>query len=85
MTSITEWLARIPEANALIKAILEVAYVGEFGLEADDQSVFNSFRLIDSKPPRLFACLASLTNASTYVQGAIRSPHVWQKRSLDSS
>jgi monoamine oxidase len=53
-TSITEWLARIPEANALIKAILEVAYIGEFGLEADDQSVFNLLRLIDFKTPEAF-------------------------------
>jgi monoamine oxidase len=53
-TSITEWLAGIPEANALIKAILEVAYVGEFGLEADDQSVFNLLRLIDFKIPETF-------------------------------
>jgi monoamine oxidase len=52
--SITEWLARIPEANALIKAILEVAYIGEFGLEADDQSVFNLFRLIDFKTSETF-------------------------------
>jgi monoamine oxidase len=52
--SITEWLAGIPEANALIKAILEVAYVGEFGLEADDQSVFNLFRLIDFKSSGAF-------------------------------
>src|SRR5712691_4533695 len=54
MMSITEWLAGTPEANALIKAILEVAYVGEFGLEADDQSVFNLFRLIDFKTPEAF-------------------------------
>jgi monoamine oxidase len=53
-TSITEWLAGIPEANALIRAILEVAYVGEFGLEADDQSVFNLLRLIDFKTPEAF-------------------------------
>jgi monoamine oxidase len=53
-TSITEWLAGIPEANALIKAILEVAYIGEFGLEADDQSVFNLLRLIDFKTPEAF-------------------------------
>ena len=52
--SITAWLAEIPEANALIKAILEVAYVGEFGLEADDQSVFNLLRLIDFKSPEAF-------------------------------
>ena len=53
-TSITEWLAGIPEASALIKAILEVAYIGEFGLEADDQSVFNLLRLIDFKTPEAF-------------------------------
>ena len=52
--SITAWLAGIAEANALIKAILEVAYVGEFGLEADDQSVFNLLRLIDFKSPEAF-------------------------------
>ena len=53
-TSITEWLAGIPEANALIKATLEMAYIGEFGLEADDQSVFNLLRLIDFKTPEAF-------------------------------
>ena len=31
-----------------------MAYVGEFGLEADDQSVFNLFRLIDVKTPEAF-------------------------------
>ena len=84
-TSITEWLAGIPEANALIKAILEVAYIGEFGLEADDQSVFNLLRLIDFKTPEAFHLFGDSDERFTYVRGAIRSPHVWQRRWLDSS
>ena len=52
---------------------------------ADDQSVFNLLRLIDFKTPEAFHLLASLTNAFTYVRGAIRSPHVWPRRWLDSS
>src|SRR5262249_13834105 len=52
--SITEWLTGIPEANALIKAILEVAYICQVGLSPDDQSVFSLFRLIDVKTPEAF-------------------------------
>ncbi len=52
--SITEWLAELPEANALIKTILEVAYIGEYGLEADDQSAFNLLWLIDFETPDAF-------------------------------
>jgi monoamine oxidase len=52
--SITEWLAGLPEANALIKAILEVAYIGEYGLEADNQSAFNLLWLIDFETPDAF-------------------------------
>jgi monoamine oxidase len=52
--SITEWLVGLPEANALIKTILEVAYIGEYGLEADDQSVFNLLWLIDFETPGAF-------------------------------
>src|SRR5262249_6315316 len=52
--SITEWLAGIPEANALIKTILEMASLGEYGLETDDQSVFNLLWLIDFQAPEHF-------------------------------
>lgn len=54
--SIAEWLAGIEEATELIRAILEVAYLGEYGLEIAEQSALNLLMLIDfagSGPVRL--------------------------------
>jgi monoamine oxidase len=45
--SITEWLMSLPGDNALIRSILENAYTGEYGREADEQSIFNLLYLID--------------------------------------
>jgi monoamine oxidase len=55
--SIPEFLDSIPDASDLIKNILQVAYVGEYGLEADEQSILNVVYLIDSEttdPFRIF-------------------------------
>lgn len=54
--SIPEWLANeanLP-ANSLIKEILEVAYLEEFGLEVAEQSAWNLLFLIDSETPDPF-------------------------------
>jgi monoamine oxidase len=57
--SIPEWLggeAGLPE-DALIRRILERAYTGEYGLEPDEQSIFNVLYLIDyetAEPFRIF-------------------------------
>lgn len=44
--SISEWLTA-QGTDALLQQILEVAYTGEYGLEPDQQSVFNLLYLID--------------------------------------
>lgn len=55
--SIVEWLEREAEADPLIRDLLSVAYTEEYGLEAEDQTVFNLLYLIDyenSDPFRVF-------------------------------
>lgn len=52
--SIAEWLDGVAEASALLKAILDVAYIGEYGLEVAEQSVFNLLLLIDFETPAPF-------------------------------
>jgi monoamine oxidase len=45
------------QADSLIRRILELAYTGEYGLEPDDQSIFNVLYLIDydtADPFRIF-------------------------------
>jgi monoamine oxidase len=54
--SIPEWLggeAGLP-TTSLLRRILELAYTGEYGLEADDQSIFNMLYLIDYDTPDPF-------------------------------
>ncbi|MBK8011304.1 MAG: FAD-dependent oxidoreductase [Deltaproteobacteria bacterium] len=56
-TTLAQWLDAQSEVSALIRNILTVAYVGEYGLEADEQSVLNLLELIDYEdegPFRLF-------------------------------
>jgi monoamine oxidase len=54
--SIAEWLADKKEGNAgpLITALLNVAYTGEYGLDADEQSIWNLLYLIDFDTPDPF-------------------------------
>lgn len=55
--SIPEFLDSIAGADDLIKQILDVAYTGEYGLEADEQSILNVVYLIDAEttdPFRIF-------------------------------
>lgn len=55
--SIPEFLDSIAGADDLIKQILDVAYTGEYGLEADQQSILNLVYLIDAEttdPFRIF-------------------------------
>jgi len=52
--NIVEWLDGLPQASDLLKRILTVAYTNEYGLEADEQSVFNLLSLIDFETPDAF-------------------------------
>jgi len=52
--NIVEWLDGLPEASDLVKRILTIAYTNEYGLEADEQSVFNLLSLIDFETPDAF-------------------------------
>lgn len=52
--SIPEWLATEANAAPLIKELLEVAYLEEYGLEAAEQSAWNLLYLIDSETPDPF-------------------------------
>jgi len=51
--SISEYLDRIG-ASGWVKALLEVAYVGEYGLEAGEQSALNLVLLIGTDPSSTF-------------------------------
>ena len=54
--SIPQWLeteAGLP-ANALIRRLLELAYLEEFGLEVSQQSAWNLIDLIDAATPDPF-------------------------------
>jgi monoamine oxidase len=46
--NIAQWLDAQPEANELIKDLLKVAYLGEYGQEAEKQSILNLLYLIGS-------------------------------------
>jgi monoamine oxidase len=46
--SIAEWLDRQPEASPLIRSLLNVAYLGEYGLPTEEQSLMNLLWLIDA-------------------------------------
>jgi len=52
--SIEEWLDGVPDLDPTLREMLTVAYVGEYGREADEQSVFNLLWLIDSETPDPF-------------------------------
>jgi monoamine oxidase len=52
--SIAEYLDGVPEASRLIKGLISVAYVGEYGLETDEQSALNLLYLIDYAEPDTF-------------------------------
>jgi len=52
--SIAAYLDTVPTLDARLRQLIEVAYVGEYGLEADQQSSFNLLWLIDSKKPEPF-------------------------------
>lgn len=49
--SIRQFLDGIPAASPLLKTLLEVAYVGEYGREIDEQSALNLVYLIGSEAP----------------------------------
>lgn len=52
--SIAEYLGADADLDPRLRRLIEVAYVGEYGLEADEQSSFNLLWLIDSKAPDPF-------------------------------
>lgn len=52
--SIEAWLDRQVEAGQIIRSLLLSAYRGEYGLEPDEQSVFNLLYLIDYEQPEPF-------------------------------
>jgi monoamine oxidase len=75
------WLERrIPSATyPELHAVLRVAYVGEFGLEADEQSALNLVYLVglDTEERHL---LGKATSASTPTREATRSSRPWRTR-----
>lgn len=52
--SLAEYLSLDPELDARLKRLIEIAYIGEYGLEADQQSSFNLLWLIDSEQSEPF-------------------------------
>lgn len=52
--SIGAWLDAQPDLDANLSKLLRIAYVGEYGLPADEQSVLNLLWLIDSERPDPF-------------------------------
>jgi monoamine oxidase len=53
-TSIEEWLDAQDELDPVLRSLLTIAYVGEYGREASEQSLFNLLLLIDSETPDPF-------------------------------
>lgn len=52
--SLAEYLSLDADLDTRLRRLIEVAYVGEYGLEADQQSSFNLLWLIDSEQPDPF-------------------------------
>jgi monoamine oxidase len=52
--SIEAYLDGVPDLDETLRKMLTLAYVGEYGLEADEQSSFNLLWLIDSDEPEPF-------------------------------
>ncbi len=53
--SIVQWLDSLGDkANELIKAVIIESYIGEYGLEATEQSIFNVLYLLDHANPEPF-------------------------------
>lgn len=52
--SLAEYLSLDANLDVQLRRLIEVAYVGEYGLEADEQSSFNLLWLIDSEQPDPF-------------------------------
>lgn len=48
------WLDSLPDLDETLHALLRVAYIGEYGRELSEQSVFNLLWLIDSETPDPF-------------------------------
>jgi monoamine oxidase len=48
------WLDGFGDTGPLVKSLLDVAYTGEYGLEINEQSVFNLLYLIDYEEPDPF-------------------------------
>src|SRR5690606_22628600 len=52
--SISDYLASLSDVDPTLRSLLELAYVGEYGLEAGDQSCLNLLYLIDHETPDPF-------------------------------
>jgi monoamine oxidase len=48
------WLDSLPDLDDVLRSLLRVAYIGEYGRELSEQSVFNLLWLIDSETPEPF-------------------------------
>jgi monoamine oxidase len=48
------WLDGLPDLDPTLRSLLNVAYIGEYGRELSEQSVFNLLWLIDSETPDPF-------------------------------
>lgn len=52
--SLAAWLDAVPMIDPVLKQILAIAYTGEYGLEPEEQSIFNLLYLIDHATPEPF-------------------------------
>jgi monoamine oxidase len=83
--SIPEWLEReagLP-ADALLRRVLEVAYVGEFGLEVEEQSAWNLITLIDYTTPDPFRIFGDSDERYHAHQGSDALPTAIAERLAD--
>ncbi len=77
--SITEWLVD-NGVDPLLQSILEVAYTSEFRLEADTQSVFNLFCLIDAEVLNPFRIIGESDERFRVNEGNDRIPAILAER-----
>ncbi|HEX2678971.1 MAG TPA: FAD-dependent oxidoreductase, partial [Polyangiales bacterium] len=78
--SIAEWLDAMPDLDPTLKKVLSVAYVGEYGRELDEQSVFNLLWLIDSRTPEPFRIFGDSDERSHIHLGSDTIPTLLAKK-----
>jgi monoamine oxidase len=74
------YLDSLPDLDPLLRALLDVAYVGEYGREIDEQSPWNLLWLIDSEAPEPFRVYGDSDEAFHVSGGNDQIPNLLAER-----